>query len=70
MSLDYDHITREQRMSGVHSNLWDEIEVYFDSNVDRAVLGGTILAVVIGITLMLWTPDVEAIGTWFYQFIN
>ena len=52
-----------------HTNLWDEIEVY-ETNSDKVVLGLTILAFIIGIILILWEPDVEAIGEWVFNLIN
>lgn len=52
-----------------YTRLDDEIEMY-ESREDKIVLGLTILAVVISIALILWNPDVEAIGTWVYNFIN
>ena len=52
-----------------HTNLWNEIEIHETKN-DYVVLGLTILAVIIGIVLILWEPDVEAIGEWIFNKMN
>lgn len=52
-----------------HTNLWNEIEVY-ETKSDKVVLGLTILAVIIGVVLILWEPDVEAIGEWIFNLYN
>lgn len=52
-----------------HTNLWNEIEIH-ETKKDKVVLVGTILAVIIGLILILWTPDVEAIGEWIFNLYN
>jgi hypothetical protein len=51
-----------------HSNLYNEIEV-FTAGGEYRLLAGTVLIVIITIALILWEPDVEAIGTWIYNLI-
>ena len=50
----------------------EDIEAHgadFDTNHDRALLLGVIVAIIIGIVLILWAPDVEAMGTWVHNII-
>lgn len=52
-----------------HTNLWNEIEDH-ETKSDKVVLGLTILMVIISIVLILWKPDVEAIGEWIFNLYN
>lgn len=52
-----------------HTNLWNEIEVA-ETKSDRVVLGLTVLMVIISVILILWEPDVEAIGEWIFNLYN
>jgi len=42
----------------------------YDSIADKIVLGGVILTVIISIALVIWEPDVEAIGNWIFNLIK
>lgn len=41
-----------------------------DTNADIKVVFGIIVALAVTVALILWTPDVEAIGTWVYGITN
>lgn len=53
-----------------HTNLWREIEAYYDSPADQLWAAGMILMLLIAGALILWDPqaeDVEAMGQTAYE---
>ena len=50
-----------------HTNFTNEIEGY---RADRVWMVAGVILFILALIATIWTPDVEAIGSWIYKVIN
>ena len=53
-----------------HTNLYNEIEVEPDTTGDMCWMVAGVILLILALIAIVWTPDVEAIGSWIYKVIN